>query len=293
MEILPLFCEIDDFCKVFEKVWRTRQVTNGKRKRNRLPRLSQSEVMTILVLYHQSGYKNLKAFYLQEIVRLHSADFRGLTSYNRFVELQARCVMPLYFYLVMKRGNCTGISFIDATSLKVCHNLRIGQHRTFRGTAMRGKSSTGWYYGFKLHLAINEKGEILGFYLTAANVDDRATADWVTQDLWGKLIGDRGYLSKDLFAKLMARGLKLITKLRSNMQNRLLELEDKILLRKRAIIETVNDQLKNISNIEHSRHRSLWNYLGNVASGLIAYTWKEKKPSLNLDFKDLVPNAVC
>jgi IS5 family transposase len=201
--------------------------------------------------------------------------------------------MPLYFYLVMKRGNCTGISFIDATSLKVCHNLRISQHGTFRGTARRGKSSTGWYYGFKLHLAINEKGEILGFYLTAANVDDRATADWVTQDLWGELIGDKGYLSKDLFAKLMERGLKLITRLRSNMQNRLLELEDKILLRKRALIETVNDQLKNISNIEHSRHRSLWNYLGNVASGLIAYTWKEKKPSLNINFKDLVPNAVC
>ncbi len=290
MEILPLFCEIDDFCQVFEKVWRTRQVRDGKRKRNRLPRLSQSEVMTILVLYHGSGYKNLKAFYLHEIVRLHGADFRSLTSYNRFVELQARCVMPLYFYLVMKRGNCTGISFIDATSLRVCHNLRINQHRTFRGTAERGKSSTGWYYGFKRHLAINEKGEILGFYLTAANVDDRATADWVTQDLWGKLIGDRGYLSKDLFAKLMARGLKLITKLRSNMPNRLMELEDKILLRKRAIIETVNDQLKNISNIEHSRHRSLWNYLSNVAAGLIAYTWKEKKPSLNLNFKDLAPN---
>jgi Transposase DDE domain len=293
VDILPLFCEIDDFCKVFEKVWRTRQLAGSKRRRNRPTRLSQSEVMTILVLYHGSGYKNLKAFYLEEIVRRHSADFRGLTSYNRFVELQARCVMPLYFYLVMKRGQCTGISFIDATSLRVCHNLRINQHRTFRGTARRGKSSTGWYYGFKLHLAINEKGEILGFYLTAANVDERQTTDWITQELAGKLIGDKGYLSKDLFARLMQRGLRLITKLRSNMKNQFLELEDKLLLRKRSIIETVNDQLKNISNIEHSRHRSLWNYLGNVASGLIAYTWKEKKPSLNLNFKDLVPSFVC
>jgi len=288
VDILPLFCEIDDFCKVFEKVWRTRQLAGRKGRRNRATRLSQSEVMTILILYHQSGYKNLKSFYLREIVRRHSSDFRGLVSYHRFVELQKRCVWPLYFYLVCKRGACTGISFIDATALKVCHNLRIPSHRVFRGSAARDKSSTGWYYGFKLHLAVNEKGEILGFYVTAANVDERRTTDWITQELWGKLIGDKGYLSQSLFERLMQRGLKLITKLRRNMKNRLMELEDKLLLRKRAIIETVNDQLKNISNIEHSRHRSLWNFLGNLAAGLIAYTWKEKKPSLNLNFKDLV-----
>jgi hypothetical protein len=288
VDILSLFCEIDDFCKIFEKVWRKRQLSGRKKRRNRATGLNQAEVMTILVLYHQSGYKNLKSFYLREITRHHSLDFRGLVSYNRFVELQARCVLPLYFYLACKRATCTGISFVDATALKVCHNLRIGAHRVFRGSAARDKSSTGWYYGFKLHLAVNECGEILGFYLTAANVDERETVDWMTQDCWGKLIGDKGYISQTLFEKLMMRGLKLITKLRRNMKNRLMELEDKLLLRKRAIIETVNDQLKNISNIEHSRHRSLWNFLGNLAAGLIAYCWKEKKPSLNLNFKDLV-----
>lgn len=290
MDILPLFCEIDDFCQVFEKLYRRRALSNGKR-RNRATRLSQSEVMTILVMYHASGYKHLKAFYLEEIIRHHSLEFPGLCSYQRFVQLQARCVMPLFFYLLAKRGNGTGISFVDATSLKVCHNLRIPSHRVFGGTAARAKSSTGWYYGFKLHLAINECGEILGFYVTAANVDDRQTVDWMTQHLTGKLIGDKGYLSKDLFAKLMTRGLRLITKLRSNMKEQFVSMEDKILLRKRAIIETVNDQLKNISNIEHTRHRSLWNFLGNIAAGLVAYCWKEKKPSLNL--KQTVPSIVC
>jgi len=291
MEILPLFCEIDDFCKVFEKVYEQRALGNGKR-RNRATRLSQSEVMTILVMYHASGYKNLKAFYLQEILRRHSFEFPSLCSYRRFVQLQSRCVMPLFFYLLAKRGSCTGISFIDATALKVCHNLRIPSHRVFRGSATRDKSSTGWYYGFKLHLAINECGEILGFYLTAANVDERQTADWITQNLTGKLVGDKGYISNSLFETLMKRGLQLITKLRSNMKNRLVSIEDKMLLRKRSIIETVNDQLKNISNIEHTRHRSLWNFLGNVAAGLIAYTWREKKPSLNLNFKTTVPSMV-
>lgn len=291
MDILPLFCEIDDFCKVFEKISETRALTHG-RKRKRKTRLSQSEVMTILVLYHASGYKNLKAFYLEEIERHYQSEFPNLCSYRRFVQLQSRCVMPLFFYLLTRRGNCTGISFIDATSLKVCHNLRIPSHRVFRGSAERDKSSTGWYYGFKLHLAINECGEILGFYLTAANVDERVTADWITQNLTGKLVGDKGYISSSLFEKLMTRGLQLITKLRKNMKNRLVSIEDKMLLRKRALIETVNDQLKNISNIEHSRHRSLWNFLGNLAAGLIAYSWKEKKPSLNLNFKSTVPAIV-
>jgi hypothetical protein len=286
VDIVSLFCEIDDFYQVFESVWRKNQLGNG-RVRNRKSGLSVSEVMTILVMYHESGYKNLKSFYLREICLHRRKDFPHLVSYNRFVELQQRSLIPLFFYLLVKRGDCTGVSFIDATSLKVCHNLRIPSHKVFRGSATRDKSSTGWYYGFKLHLAVNEKGEILGFYLTAANIDERETVDWITQDLWGKLIGDRGYISQPLFEKLMQRGLKLITKLRKNMKNRFIEMEDKLLLRKRAIIETVNDQLKNISNIEHSRHRSIWNFLGNLASGLIAYCWKEKKPSLNLNFKDL------
>lgn len=291
MEILPLFCEIDDFLKVFEHLYQPRALGNGKR-RKRKTRLSLSEVMTILVLYHASGYRNLKAFYLDRICRHHRSEFPGLCSYQRFVQLQSRCVMPLFFYLAAKRGTCTGLSFIDATALRVCHNLRIPAHRTFRGSATRDKSSTGWYYGFKLHLAINECGEILGFYLTTANVDERATTDWITQGLTGKLVGDKGYISQSLFETLMERGLKLITRLRSNMKNRLIEMEDKILLRKRALIETVNDQLKNISNIEHTRHRSLWNFLGNLASGLIAYTWKEKKPSLNLNFERTVSTFV-
>lgn len=287
MDIVTLFCEIDDFYKVFEQVSKRRQI-GSRRVRNRKSQLSPAEVMTILVMYHESGYKNLKSFYVREICLHRRKEFPRLVSYNRFVELQMRCVMALFFYLACKRGSCTGISFIDATALKVCHNLRIRSHKVFAGSAARDKSSTGWYYGFKLHLAVNERGEILGFYLTAANVDEREIVDWITHELWGKLIGDKGYISQDLFVRLMERGLKLLTRLRSNMKNRLMAMEDKLLLRKRAIIETVNDQLKNISNIEHTRHRSLWNFLGNLASGLLAYCWKEKKPTLNLNFKDLV-----
>ena len=162
------------------------------------------------------------------------------------------------------------------------------------GDVYWGKNSTGWKYGFKLHLIINDKGELLAFKLTPANVDDRKPVPEMTEGLWGKLFGDRGYISSDLFEKLYNKGLQLVNKPRKNMKNKLVKLMDKILLRKRALIESVNDQLKNICQIEHSRHRSIWNFLVNLFSGLIAYTYLEKKPSLDLKDKGLpaLPPAI-
>ena len=147
--------------------------------------------------------------------------------------------------------------------------------------AERGQASTGWFYGFKVHLIANEYGQLLAFLLTPGNVDDRKPVPHLAQALFGKLFGDKGYLSQALFDQLWAQGLQLITHLKSNMKNRLLPLVDKLLLRKRYIIETINDQLKNQSQIEHSRHRSPVNFVVNVLAGLIAYTWQPKKPAIN------------
>ena len=191
-------------------------------------------------------------------------------------------IIPLCAYLQHCHGTCTGISFIDSTALAVCDNRRIAQHKVFEGLAARGHSSTGWFFGFKLHLVVNDCGEILGVCVTPANVDDRSCVPDLCQQLWGKLFGDKGYLSKPLFEQLFAQGLQLITKLRKNMKNQLMPLSDKLLLRKRALIETINDQLKNISQIEHSRHRSLAGFMSNLLAGLIAYCHQPKKPSLHL-----------
>src|SRR5262249_11884614 len=154
-------------------------------------------------------------------------------------------------------GSCTGFSFIDSTSLDVCENRRIPQHRVFKDLAGRGKNSMGWFFGFKLHLVVNDCGEILNMKLTPANVDDRAPVPALVRGLFGKLVGDKGYISQALFEELFCHAnLQLITRIKSNMKNKLISVFDKILLRKRSIIETVIDQLKNISQIEHSRHRS-------------------------------------
>lgn len=286
MDILPLFCDIDDFCLLFEPAWRRRLLASGARRRHKPSALSVSEVMTILVLFYASGYRDLKTFYTRHVAEHLADEFPRLVSYQRFVELQREALVPLWCYLRTRRGRCTGIGFVDATMLAVCHNLRIPQHKVFWDSARRGQSSMGWFYGFKLHLVINDRGELLGCYLTPGNVDDRRPVPHLVRKLWGGLFGDKGYIGQPLATLLQAQDLRLVTKLRKNMKNKFLALTDKLLLRKRALIETVNDQLKSISQVEHTRHRSLWNFLGNVAAGLIAYTWREKKPSLNIQVKE-------
>lgn len=140
----------------------------------------------------------------------------------------------------------------------------------------------GWFFGFKLHLVINECGELLAVQLTPGNTDDRRPVTEMAKRLFGKLFGDKGYISSDLFDQLWNGGLQLVTHIRHNMKNALMPLIDKILLRKRSLIETVNDQLKNISQVEHTRHRSPVNFMVNLIAGLIAYTHQPKKPSLRL-----------
>ena len=197
-----------------------------------------------------------------------------------------RALYALLHLMVTLQGKPTGISFVDSTPVVVCHNKRISRNKVFGDLAARGKSTMGWFYGFKLHFVINDKGEILSFNLTKGNVDDRKPLPKLARKLFGKLFGDRGYISKDLVAMLRDLGVTLITSVKSNMKNKLMPYLDKILLRKRFLIETINDQLKNEMQIEHTRHRSPINFLVNLVSGLIAYTLKPKKPSLKIPGHD-------
>ncbi|RME01444.1 MAG: IS982 family transposase [Bacteroidetes bacterium] len=284
MNLTQLFCHVDDFCQAFEADWVRHQLTTGQRRRRRSGQLCLSEVMTLLIWFHQSHYRNFKAFYVEHVCKHLRAAFPGLVSYSRFVELIPSTLIPLCAYLRQCQGACTGISFIDSTPLAVCHPRRIHQHRLFAGMAQRGKSSTGWFFGFKVHLVFNDRGELLKVALTPGNVDDRKPVPKLVQDLFGKLFADRGYISQKLCRALKELfDLQLITKLKANMKNQLMPLADKVLLRKRAIIETIIDQLKNISQIEHTRHRSPVNFMVNLLCGLIAYCHQPKKPALKLE----------
>ena len=238
--------------------------------------------MTILIFFHASHYRTFKHFYLAHMLLQRRGEFPTLPRYTRFVELIPLTLLPLCAYVQTRKGQVTGLQFIDSLPIRVCHNRRIHSHKVFAGLAQRGKGSLGWFYGFKLHLVINEQGELLGLTLTPGQIDDRRPVRKLVRHLWGKLCGDRGSLSHERFEQLWDQDLQLITKLKRNMKNKLMPVLDKVLLRKRALIECVNDQLKNISQVEHTRHRSATNGIVNIPAAAVAYTFQPKKPALDL-----------
>ena len=283
-KITEIFVKVDDFCIECEAELKKHRLETTN-KRNRPARLSESEIISILILFHFGSFRNFKHFYINYVSIHLKPEFPELVSYNRFIELQSRCIIPLVLFIKLKcLGKCTGINYIDSTPLRVCNNRRIHNHKVFRGSAERGHCSLGWFFGFKLHLIVNDQGELMSFYLTKGNVDDRdiKTLSCMTENLFGKLFGDKGYISKALSELLFQDGIQLITKVKKNMKAKPLSDMEKILLRKRAIIETVNDELKNICQIEHTRHRSINGFVLNVLAALAAYSFFPKKPSINI-----------
>ncbi len=293
--LTQIFCEVDDICNEFTPILNKHMLATGIKRRHRKGNLSLSEIMTILIYFHLSRYRDFKAYYQRFILGEQAKAFPNAVSYARFITLLKGAWLPMGVYLNSRcLGAVTGISFIDSASLPVCHNLRINSNKVFRGVAARGKTSTGWFYGFKIHLTVNDRGEILSSALSSGNTDDRnwKIVNALTRRLFGKLFADKGYLSKKLSHALRKRDIQLITKLRKNMKNQLMPLLDKLLLRKRAIIESVIDLLKNVCQIQHSRHRSVTSFAIHLLAGLAAYSFLPKKPSLNLtdnEIKALAP----
>ena len=285
-KITEIFYLTDEFCNEFQKSIQGHLLGNPSKKK---PKMSQSEVITILIIFHGMQHKNLKHFYIN-FVQTHLTDlFPKTVSYNRFVELSQQVILPMTMFLKMQcLGECTGITYVDSTPIRVCNKKRIKRNKVFKDIAAVGKSTMGWFFGFKLHLIVNEKGDILNFVITQGNVDDRAPLNdsKFLSKIKGKLYGDKGYISAKLTQLLFVDGVQLITGIRDKMKNCLLELKDKILLRKRSVIETINDELKNICQVEHSRHRSFENFISNLISGLIAYSFFPKKPAIRFDVEN-------
>ena len=260
------------------------------RRRKRM--MSDAEVIKSSSVFHYNSFRNFKHYYQTCVCGFWKDLFPKRFSYNRFIEVMPRCFVALTMFLRLSCfGECTGISFVDSTCISGIHNKRQYGMKVFKGFAVKGKSTMGWYVGFKLHLLCNEKGEIVNFVLTRANVDDRngAVIDTLTDRVFGKLYADKGYISQSLFGRLWSQGIHVVTGLRSNMKQRLMPLYDKIMLRKRSIIETVNDMLKNVAQLVHTRHRSVHNFLMNLLAAMGAYCFFLSKPAVNFDYE--VPNS--
>ncbi|WP_434339308.1 IS982 family transposase [Motilimonas cestriensis] len=281
-KLVELFCDVDDFCNVFIPQWQQQLLEDGTQKRRRDSRMSTSEIMTIVVSFHMSHYRDFKNYYLGYVSLMYKKEFPNLLSYTRFLALMPKVIVPMCAYFTSLQGKPTGVEFIDSTTIKVCHNIRIPRHKNFDGIAQRGKGTMGWFYGFKLHLIVNHLGEIVVAKVTTGNVHDTQPVRELAEGLTDRLYGDKGYLSKALEADLLEQGVTLITTVRKNMKPKAIALWDRVMLSKRFIIETINDQLKNISYIEHSRHRSMNGFMLNLIAGLVAYCLKDNKPHLNL-----------
>ena len=272
-KVTEIYCMADDFCKEFTLQQEKYMIKDMKTMhRNKPNRMSDAEIMVILILFHSGGFRCFKHYYKEYVCKHLKHLFPRQVSYNRFVELEKKVLLPMTIFI--KRvllGTCTGISFVDSTPLCVCRNQRILIHKTFEGLAERGRCSMGWFFGFKLHLIINDKGE----NFTPGNVDDWEPLEQgkFLKNIKGKLCADKVYIGQALFENLFLNGIH-------NMRNSLMSIADRILLRKRALIETANDELKNIAQIEYSRHRSFSNVIANSLSAIAAYCFFEKKPAI-------------
>lgn len=274
-----LFCLVDDFCKGFEPWYKKQLISDGTAKRNRSCHLSLAETLTILIAYHQSGMACFKYFYL-DLLNSPQKLFPELVHYARFVKLIKRAFPALVCLLKSLEGEITQYLFIDSTPMAVCHNLREKRHKTFKGLAAKGKTSTGWFFGMKLHMIFNTKGEIIRLTITPGNVNDRTPVPHMVRDLEAKLIGDKGYLSKKLFHELFENGVTLITKIKKNMKNCLMEMADKMMLMRRFFVETIFSSMKSLQTLIHHRHRCPLNAFVHLFAGLINYQLRADKPSL-------------
>ena len=286
METTALFCKVDDFLEEFWPQFRKHLIKTGV-ERIRSNQMSVSEMITILILFHQSGFRTFKDFYKKSIMKHRTKEFPNTVCYARFIQLIPKILVPLLAFINTLKSSSKGIAFIDSTHLSVCHNRRINRNRVFKGVASRGRSSMGWFFVFKLHLVVNHIGEIISWTLTQGNVDDRKPVRKLTKGMKGKLYADKGYISKPLFKDLFDRGLTLFTTVRSNMKNVLMPAFDRIMLKKRFLVETINGQLKALSQIDHSRHRSKTNFLVNLVAALAAYQLKPKKPTIRFNKNQL------
>jgi hypothetical protein len=272
--LVERFCEFDDFCNAVRTQWEAMLLTEGHasyRQHGPGGGLTDSEIMTLLVLYHSSRFRNFKTFYNGVVLGLLRTYFPGAPCYERFIALTKRVWALLAFFLASRMGRKTDIYYIDSTPLPVCHNRRIAKHKVFAGIAARGKTSMGWFFGFKLHLVFNHRREIVALKLTPGNVADTKPVPALTKDLIGKLFGDKGYIGRKLAQELLRRGLALMTRIRSNMKSLPVSFLDKALLNGRNIAETIIGHIKEFSSLRLPKHRSVFNAFTHVTAAIIAY----------------------
>ena len=281
-QLTRIFCQVDDFCKELNQYQRTNLLPDLARNvgsRGQKCCLSESEIMTILIFFQSSCFRNFKNFYIGFLSRYWKKEFPNLPSYNRFIEIMSRVIFHLILFSQINSGKKTGIYYIDSTCLPVSHLKRSKRHKTFEDIAEYGRTSVGWFFGLKLHIVINERGELIAFKITRGNAHDAKSSESLLKSLQGLAFGDKGYISKKLFSRLLEKGLKLITRTRKNMKSIDYTKFEKQLLDQRGIIETVINHFKHHYHVWHTRHRSVSNAMTHLMATVAAYVIEPLKIS--------------
>lgn len=280
-KLIELFIDVDDLYKSYLSFLGSKGKLPPRKTRE--TQLSPSEICTILVSYNYSGYKCFEYYYRELILKRYNDYFPDAPTYECFLSYIPKAADLIYLWLLytVALSEKTGLYIVDSKKLEVCNIRREHSHKVFQGIARKGKSSTGWFFGLKIHLVINNLGEIVSFELTPGNVADnnQELLKRLFDKLDGVCVGDKGYLSK-LFAFFYENGLHLVTKPKKNMKKFPVPNYHNILINKRAVVESVFDILKSVCNIEHSRHRRPMNAAVHILSSLIAYQYMDKKPRI-------------
>ena len=273
-QLTDIFCQIDDFCNTLDAYTQDYMLTGPmKGKRGPSCGLAVSEIMTILLMFQSSRMRDFKNFYTGLLSLYYKGHFPQLPCYGRFIQLMQRAIFPLCIFTQLRAGKQTGIYYIDSSCLPVCHIRRSSRHKTFDVVAEYGHTSVGWFFGLKLHLVINNRGQLIAFKITRGSRHDSKEAVPMLKKLKGLAFGDKGYLGKKIFQELISGGLKLITRSRKNMKNKpVISSYERRLLNKRGMVETVIGHLKHCFQVWHTRHRSIMNALTHLVSALAAYS---------------------
>lgn len=289
--LTEIFVIVDDFMKEFEPYSQTKLLGY----RPWLGKMSKSEMMTIVIFFHLSGIRYFSWYYKYALLGPLKSYFPESYPYHHFISKMPEIQLELYAFLhTMCMGKITEANYIDSKPLEVCHLKREKSHKVFKHIAQKGVTSKGYFHGLKLHMICNQQGEPVRFQLTSGNVSDNneQLLKKMLEDFEGKVYGDKGYLTKHK-AFFEERGCKIISKVRKNMKKPLLTGEERYYLKKRGLIETVFDQMVNICQIEHTRHRSPKNFLVNLWAGLIAYTFLDRLPRIQeFQAKKVGPNMM-
>ena len=281
-KLIALYFEVDNLVIAYKK-YQKRKGRLPVQKQGRRPALNGAEICTVLVAYHFSGYKCFEYYYKNSIQKHFKDCFPDAPSYECFLSYIPRVTDMMYLWLLYScsQSKRTGLYFIDSKKLEVCHLKREKSNRVFKDYARKGKSSMGWFYGLKIHLVINNLGQIISFKLTSGNTADnnQDLLQYLLKSLEGCCVGDKGYLTK-LFDFFYENGLHILTKPKKNMKNKLMPPLWNKIIDKRGVIESVFDILTSICDIEHSRHRKPQNAFTHIFGSLIAYQFLDKKPTV-------------